>query len=270
MKNALVMMIAIALVLSALFVATSGKSQTSTSRANQNAQPVIVELFTSEGCSSCPPADALLMELEAKQPVLGAKVIALEEHVDYWNQQGWKDPYSSADWTLRQVQYVSRFKDKEPYTPEMIVEGESQVVGSRQLQAEQAIQQVSTQPKTQITLAPDTSSPGESQQFKVTIGKLVGYSDHDSAEVWLAVTESGLASSVNAGENAGKDLHHASVLRSLRKLGVASQKGDSAFESSPRVKFNSGWKRQNLQVVVFVQEKKSMRILGATAVGVAS
>ena len=236
----------------------------------RNAQPIIVELFTSEGCSSCPPADALLLKLQAVQPVEGANIIALEEHVDYWNHQGWIDPYSSANWTLRQQDYVARFKEKGPYTPQMIVDGQTQLVGDRELQAEQAIRQAAARTKTKVTLAAGNFASDGAQQFNVQVGKLVGSTDRDIAEVWLAVSESGLGSSVDSGENAGKVLHHGPVVRSLRKIGVASSNGDTAFEASPRVKFKSGWKRQNLQVAVVVQEKKTMRILGAASVRVAN
>lgn len=239
-----------------------------TSRASDDTRtsaPVVVELFTSEGCSSCPPADALLMKFQNAQPIQGAKVIAIEEHVDYWNHDGWTDPYSSADWTQRQVDYVLKFKDKEPYTPQMIVDGQTQMTGAQEPQAREAIQQAAGQPQTDITLAAGDSS-GNSQDFKVRVGKLVGNTDKDSAEVWLAITESGLESSVKAGENAGRDLRHAPVLRSLHKIGTAKGNGDTTFDSSTKVKFKPEWKRQNLQVVVFVQDKKSMRILGAAAI----
>ena len=241
---------------------------TFTARATDDAKPpapVVVELFTSEGCSSCPPADALLVKFENAQPIQGAKVIAIEEHVDYWNHDGWTDPYSSADWTQRQVDYVLKFKDKTPYTPQMIVDGQTQMTGAQEPQARDAIQQAASQPQTDITLAGGDSS-GNSQDFKVRVGKLTGNTDKDSAEIWLAVTESGLASSVKAGENAGRDLRHAPVLRSLHKIGTARGNGDTTFDSSTKVKFNSTWKRQNVQIVVFIQDKKSMRILGAAAV----
>ena len=109
--------------------------------------PVIVELFTSEGCSSCPPADLLLQKLEAEQPLAGADVIGLEEHVDYWNHDGWIDPYSSPEWTQRQLDYGARLTS-EPYTPQMVVDGESQFVGSDARDASIAIRKAASSPKT--------------------------------------------------------------------------------------------------------------------------
>jgi hypothetical protein len=235
----------------------------------KNAQPVVVELFTSEGCSSCPPADAMLMKLKDAQPVDGARIIAIEEHVDYWNHDGWTDPFSSPEWTMRQVDYVARLKTKEPYTPQLVVDGQTQLVGGQEMQAEQAIRQAASQPKTAVTLTADNAS-ADGTQYKVHIGKLEGATDRDTAEVWVAVSETGLGSAVKAGENAGKDLHHAPVLRSLHKIGTASPKGDTAFDGATRVKFNHDWKRENLLVAVFIQEKKSMHILGAAAVGVSN
>lgn len=264
MNNAIVLAATASFVLSCGYF-LSGDSRPPSPADNRNTQPVVVELFTSEGCSSCPPADALLLELEHAQPVEGAKVIALEEHVDYWNHDGWTDPYSSADWTQRQVDYVTKFKEKEPYTPQMIIDGQTQTVGGRESEVKKAIQQAAGQPQTELTLTAGNAGADAAPQFTVHVGKLTGNTDRDSAEVWLAVSESGLSSSVNAGENAGQTLRHASVLRSLHKIGVAKSNTDSAFEASPRVKLKSDWNRKNIQIVVFIQDKKSLRILGAVA-----
>ena len=227
-------------------------------------KPVIVELFTSEGCSTCPPADALLMHLETDQPISGVQVIAIEEHVDYWNQQGWNDPFSSSEWTQRQVDYVSKFKLPSPYTPQMVVDGETQIVGGREGETQDAIRQAAQQQQAQVTLTPGKPSPDGSERVEVRIDNLSALGNA-SALVWLAVTEKSLQSSVNAGENAGKDLRHASVLRVLRKVGTVDGKSPS-FTASPELKLKSNWNRDNLTIVAFAQDKRTWHILGAAAV----
>ncbi len=113
--------------------------------------PVLVELFTSEGCSSCPPADNVLRALDRSQPIPGAHVIALSEHVDYWNQLGWADPFSSAQMTFRQQNYAARFRSQGPYTPQMIVDGVEEFVGSDAAKAKRAITQAASRQKLDVT-----------------------------------------------------------------------------------------------------------------------
>jgi hypothetical protein len=225
--------------------------------------PVVVELFSSEGCSSCPPADALLSKLETDQPIGDAKIIGLEEHVDYWNHDGWVDPYSSAEWTVRQQAYVERFKGKSPYTPEMIVDGQSQFVASSEHDAEEAIREAARRAKTTIVITAETPTKGDTARFEVRLGNVVGTTDQEPADIWMAVTEEGLETAVKAGENAGRNLHHAAIVRSLHKIGAAPTKGSSAFVLNPQVKLKSNWKRENLRIVVFIQERKTLHILGA-------
>src|SRR5215470_16941428 len=114
--------------------------------------PIVVELFTSEGCSSCPPADAFLAQLEARQPVVGAEVIAIEEHVDYWDQLGWRDPFSSADWTERQRKYAAVLGNGNIYTPQMVVNGSVEFVGSRERSGRSAIDQAAQQKTIPLTV----------------------------------------------------------------------------------------------------------------------
>lgn len=225
-------------------------------------KPVIVELFTSEGCSSCPPADVLLQKLQAQQPVAGAEIIALEEHVDYWNHDGWVDPFSSPEWTHRQEEYTALFK-KDAYTPELVVDGQSQFVGNDEREAQLEIEKAARAVKTEVAIASGKSEGKGSQRFTVSVGKLTGNKAGDVAEVWLAVTEDGLHSSVSLGENAGHVLNHVATLRSLRKIGVAEANG--TFTGDVLVKFNSHWAADNLHVTVFVQQKKSREILGAAS-----
>ena len=233
------------------------------------AKPVLVELFTSEGCSSCPPAEAMALKME-KQVVPGADLIILEEHVDYWNQYGWIDPFSSGVWTQRQQEYVSKLANGNPYTPQMVVDGESQFNGSDGRSAEAAIQNVLRAPETQVSITEASPDPGNSGDFKISVGKLEGDANGDVADVWLAVTQDGLHSSVSRGENAGHTLYHAAVLRSLHKIGVAKAGSDAAFTGDARVKINSKWDRKDVNVVVFVQDKKTLRILGAASLKLAS
>jgi hypothetical protein len=236
-----------------------------TASVNASRTPVVVELFTSEGCSSCPPADTLLQKLEAQQPVAGVEIIALEEHVDYWNHDGWVDPYSSPDWTQRQIAYASFFKN-DAYTPEAVVDGRSQFVGNDAGRAIGEIEKAAHEAKTEVAITAPSPASNGSQRFNVSIGKVVPGRSGDGAEVWLAVTEDGLHSSVSKGENAGRVLQHVATLRSLQKLGSADAKGNASFAADPVVKFNSQWNLENLHVTVFIQRKKSREIVGAASI----
>jgi hypothetical protein len=248
----------------------AAKIKAQASAVDAGRKPVVVELFTSEGCSSCPPADALLQQLQQQQPVAGAEIIALEEHVDYWNHDGWIDPYSSQEWTERQQGYAALFKN-DPYTPELVVNGRSQFVGNNARKAEFEIGKAAGGLETEVSITSGDPEAKGSQRFTVSVGKLARNASGDIAEVWLAVTEDGLQSSVSLGENAGRVLHHIATLRSLRKIGVANANSASvSFAGDPVLKFNSHWNPQNLHVTVFVQEKKSREILGAASIRVKS
>ena len=256
--------------ISLILVATAAliRPQVHASASPQDTQriPVIVELFTSEGCSSCPPADALLARLANEQLAANIQLIALEEHVDYWNDLGWTDPFSSRDWTARQYVYAGALRNGNPYTPQMVVDGTAEFVGNQSLKAREAIQKAASKAKIPMMLAPGNPKGSGKESFSVKIGKLEGVTRGDSAEVWLAVTETGLHSAVTRGENAGEDLHHAAVVRSMRKIGEAKADGESSFAGAASVSLQKEWKRENLRAVVFVQEKKSRRILGAAEI----
>src|ERR1700756_199186 len=114
--------------------------------------PVLAELFTSEGCSSCSPADALLMKLDRLQPVAGAHVIVLSEHVDYWNQLGWRDPFSSAQFSQRQQRYA-RLIGGEVYPPQIVIDGRELVLGSDPAAIQKAVGQAAQRPKTTVKIA---------------------------------------------------------------------------------------------------------------------
>jgi hypothetical protein len=230
--------------------------------------PVVVELFTSEGCSSCPPADALLARLAEEQLGPNVQLIALEEHVDYWNELGWVDPFSSRDWTSRQYDYAGALKNGNPYTPQMVVDGTVEFVGNRTQQARESIQKAARSTKIPVSLERGKPNRADQLDFSAKAGKLEGTAGSD-AEVWLAITETGLHSAVKRGENAGEDLHHAAVVRSMRKIGEAKGKGETSFAGDATVPLKKEWKRENLKAVLFVQEKRSRRILGAAEIRIA-
>jgi hypothetical protein len=257
MRNLPAVPLRLSLILIIACSAFPAKAKAQTPAVEAGRRPVVVELFTSEGCSSCPPADALLQRLEEQQPVPGAEVIALEEHVDYWNHDGWVDPYSSPEWTERQQVYVTLIK-KDAYTPELVVDGRSQFVGNNEREARLEIEKAARGVKTEVAITSANPDAKGSQRFTVSVGKLSGNTAHEVAEVWLAITEDGLHSSVSRGENSGRVLHHVATLRSLHKIGVADASAASvSFTEDTLVKFNSHWDPENLRVTVFVQEKKA-------------
>jgi hypothetical protein len=230
--------------------------------------PVVVELFTSEGCSSCPPADALLLKLQEQQPVGNAEIIALEEHVDYWDDGGWVDPFSSAAATQRQTAYAIAMGNGNTYTPQMIVDGQTEFVGSREGAARGAIGAAAKRTKVEVTITPGERAVEGTAAIGIKVGGLSASDPHRSPEVWLAITESGLHSNVSGGENSGEDLHHAAVVRQLSKIGTAkagSAPGADSFSAEERVKLKDGWKRENLRAVVFVQDAGTKKILGAAS-----
>ncbi len=244
------------------------RPQSASPGAGSTRTPVVVELFTSEGCSSCPPADDLLSRMAQQQPIANAEVIALEEHVDYWNELGWVDPFSSGEWTARQQVYAGVLGNGNSYTPQMVVDGKTEFVGSQSRKALQAVQQAAAEQRARVTLRPGKSPDSGTESLSVSITRLPETAGRDTAEVWLAITETGLHSAVKRGENAGEDLHHAAVVRSIRKIGEAKAGDETSFSGDATVPLRAEWKRENLHSVVFVQGKKSRRILGAATIPV--
>ncbi|GAC1369459.1 MAG: DUF1223 domain-containing protein [Hymenobacter sp.] len=218
--------------------------------------PVVVELFTSEGCSSCPAADAALRELESAQSVPGVEVIALGEHVDYWNRLGWKDAFSAAAFTERQQHYAAGFGTGS-YTPQAVVNGRYELVGGHSGELAQAVAKAATAPRAAVSLAAGGGT------VQVRVASLPPGTP--AADVLLALTESGLASQVGRGENAGRLLRHAAVVRQLVSLGRVG--ADGTFSASSGLKLNPNWQLANLRAVVLVQETASRRIVGAAATG---
>lgn len=208
--------------------------------------PVLVELFTSEGCSSCPPADALLRHLHETQPVGGADVIVLSEHVDYWNRQGWTDPFSSAAFTARQQDYVTRLGAESLYTPQAIVDGRAEVIGNDRPALTAAIRAAAARPKTplQVTAAADGAAT-----IRVSVH---GVGLPARADVIVALAEDDLTVQVARGENAHKRLQHSGVVRRWTRVGRAEADG-SVTLSHVAVQVDAGWQRRALRVVAIAQ-----------------
>src|SRR6202030_1914750 len=148
--------------------------------------PVLVELFTSEGCSDCPPADALLKKLDRSEPVRNAQLVVLSEHVDYWNDIGWKDPYSSHEFSVRQGDYAHRFRLDGPYTPQMVVDGETQFVGSDERRAIETIEGAAKAEKVPVTLS-SVHLEGTIVAARVESGAVVSPGSSGSAKVLVAL-----------------------------------------------------------------------------------
>jgi hypothetical protein len=222
--------------------------------------PVLVELFTSEGCSSCPPADSLLSRLGRTQPISGADIIALEEHVDYWDRLGWKDPFSSEAATARQSEYGQAFGGGQVYTPQMIVDGRTEFVGSSDTDALRAIRAASQASKPAVKLGWE-----KDDVLNVHVEPLTNASKGEGAQLFLVVAENMLHSDVKRGENAGRGLEHNGVVRQLLPLGKVDT-SPAGFSSNIAVHSASDWNRANLRAVVFIQERRTRHILAVSAV----
>ena len=222
--------------------------------------PILVELFTSEGCSSCPPADALLEKLDATQPVAGAQLIVLSEHVDYWDHDGWKDPYSSSLLTERQDAYCRALRVDDPYTPQMIVDGTAVLKLSDSRQIGQTFERAAATPKLGVLIRSVRIQPGTSTVLQGHI-KTDGAPEKVDAEVYVAAALDHAESQVLRGENSGRHLTHIAVLQSLKKLGKV-QSG-TGFDQDFQLRLKVGVDASNIRVVAFVQEPDAGKVLGA-------
>ena len=215
--------------------------------------PVVVELFTSEGCSSCPPADQFLTRLQQSQPIAGVEIIPLSLHVDYWNSLGWADPFSSPTLTDRQRQYATVLHGDGVYTPQMVVDGKSGFVGSDSQKALRAIAEAAKAHKVPVNLTCSGNPPA----LSVRIDK----GAPADADVTLAISESNLQSNVTRGENRGRLMAHAGVARTLTPIGKAKKQHPFALEQ--KLSIDPTWRRENLSAVVFLQDRTTRQILGA-------
>lgn len=228
-------------------------------RAGQNTEtsgprrPILLELFTSEGCSSCPPADRLLETFDRTQPVSGADLIVLSEHVDYWNRLGWTDPYSSPLFTERQQEYVRHLHLDGAYTPQLVIDGQADFIGSDESAIRAGILRAETRPKTAISVRAQRAGP------EVLISLEVG-GRMRPADLYLALANDPAQSQVTRGENSGRTLRHVAVVKSLVRVGTVPAHGAFTKELTLPLKNENShpWR-----VVAFLQDSGSRQILGA-------
>ncbi|MGB9197230.1 MAG: DUF1223 domain-containing protein [Terriglobales bacterium] len=231
----------------------------------QSSTPVLVELFTSEGCSSCPPADKMLANLDRLQPVAGAHVIVIEEHVDYWNHDGWVDKYSSSGLTERQTAYKERFKINDVYTPQMVVDGATQFLGSDPKAALRAIEEARGKTKVGVRISA-VSVEGKTVRAHVEVDGLPASLGVRKADVFVVAALDQAESQVLRGENKGRDLKHVAVVLSLSKVGrVDEVHGEGGgFSRDVTVKLPNAVEAGNLRVIAFVQKADSGEVIGAS------
>ena len=217
--------------------------------------PVLVELFTSEGCSSCPPADTLLAELLDKQPVDGVEIIGVGRHVTYWDNLGHADPFADKANDARQRAYAKNLGEGNVYTPQAVVDGKAGVVGSNKAKLRQLIQTASAKPRLVVSFD-DTSG-------RTLRGHIDLPDDLPSSEIWVALIEGGLSTKVERGENAGRLLKHPAVARLVRKAGRTG--GDRVtFE----VKLPDAAQTGRCRLVAFAQKPGPGEIVAAGSAAV--
>lgn len=251
--------------LCSLFLVAVGWAQNPRDRATANApgadsHPILVELFTSEGCSSCPPADGILEKLDTIQPIAGAQLIVLSEHVTYWDHDGWKDPNSLQALTDRQSSYESVLGEKDSYTPQIIVDGASNIRLDQVQRMEDIFNKAKTAPTLSVRIDDvkiDAAAPGVLHAHIHADES----PDKHGADVYVAVALNHVESQVLHGENGGRRLTHVAVVQQLAKVGKV-EKGKS-FDREVDLKLKPGDDPKNLRLVAFVQEHGPGKVLGA-------
>jgi len=220
---------------------------------------VLLELFTSQGCSSCPPADRLLSAIGTEDV---GRVVPLAFHVDFWNHQGWTDPFSSRDWTQRQVAYERKLGLNQPYTPQAVVDGTTELVGSEAEKLRAAIRAASERPGATLALevAPSPSKVDVAVQVDVPEA-LRGR----KLDLYVVLFETGLSTAVGRGENGGQTLQNDYVVRALERVGRLSKDGDPGSGHTASLRVSKDWNAARLGIAAFLQDPSSLAVCGATA-----
>jgi hypothetical protein len=224
--------------------------------------PVLAELFTSEGCSSCPPADGVLRRLVDEQPLDGVEVIGLSEHVDYWDRLGWKDRFSSPRFTERQQAYAQAFRSAQIYTPQLVIDGRTEVVGSDWAAIRRALAESARTSRAVVDVSGKRSADGMAASVRVVVRDVPPAAVGPGTLVVIAVVEDDLVTEVGRGENARKRLRHAAVARALETIGRLEPAAASG-DFTRQVELDPAWRRDRLRVVAFVQDARTQAVVGA-------
>ncbi|HLY42889.1 MAG TPA: DUF1223 domain-containing protein [Terracidiphilus sp.] len=234
-------------------VGCSTLSAVAQSSQTQQRVPVLIELFTSEGCSDCPPADALLARLDSTQFIPDADAIVLSEHVTYWNHDGWRDPFSLDDVDERQRSYVFRFGLKDSYTPQAVIDGSVQMVGNNANAVASAIEQAAKNPKQQIAIENARWENGGAQ-FSIRS------SDNSGDHLVVALAADSARRNVSAGENAGHTLSHVAVMRAMKDFGAKATDGHPLHLGGNDLNDKSGVQGP-VRLVAFLVDHKTGRVV---------
>lgn len=218
---------------------------------------ILVELFTSEGCSSCPPADALLKQLDAQASKTSNQIVVLGEHVDYWDGPGWHDRFSSHEYTDRQEEYARRLRVQEPYTPEMVVDGSTEFTGNDVPRLQAALREAASRSKALLRISAQEINPAE-LSVNLDAGPLP--SGSKPADLYLALADNQDETKVGGGENSGRSLQHVAVVRSLQKVGKVAPDG---AQKQVKLRLPKPNTPGNLRLVAFVQESGNGPVLAA-------
>jgi hypothetical protein len=226
--------------------------------------PVLAELFTSQGCNSCPPADRILEMLAEEPPIDGVDVIIMSEHVTYWDHQGWRDPFGSSTFTTRQQMYGTRFGLESIFTPQLVIDGTHQIVGTDIAGLKAALASVAAKPKPRLTVELRESTP--QRLIAVASGEGLAAAAGGGADLIWALTEDDLVVDVKRGENARRTLRHSGVVRRL----ITQKLRDAATGQSPPIEIplKADWKRDRLRVVAFLQSGSTRQVISVASVSV--
>jgi hypothetical protein len=231
-------------------------------RAASEDTPVLLELFTSEGCSSCPPADELLSRIGALTP----GVIPLAYHVDYWDSLGWSDPFSSSQWTMRQVEYVRAMQLSGSYTPQIVINGRWQCVGSDPNLITRAIATArATPPPGVVTVRAMPPAAGSHKLYVSVSAHIVRTAGDKSLIVVVAIYENGLMARIDGGENSGHRIRYDYTVRKIIPAFELRPAAGSALENELSVDLDPSWKLDHLGVAAFIQDETSLAIDGGAA-----